>query len=71
MNYRTVLTTCPYCGCGCGMYLPVLNGQLGQPIPDRWFSFPFTLQRARPTCSLTGYWILWPRYRSLRCAPFQ
>ncbi len=35
MDYRTVLTTCPYCGCGCGMYLPVLDGQLGQPIPDR------------------------------------
>jgi len=35
MNYKTVLTTCPYCGCGCGIYLPVINGQLGQPIPDK------------------------------------
>jgi formate dehydrogenase alpha subunit len=35
VDYRTVLTTCPYCGCGCGMYLPVLDGKLGQPIPDR------------------------------------
>lgn len=35
MNYKTVLTTCPYCGCGCGMYLPVLDGCLGQPIPAR------------------------------------
>jgi predicted molibdopterin-dependent oxidoreductase YjgC len=32
---ETVLTTCPYCGCGCGMYLPVQNGRLGRPIPDR------------------------------------
>jgi formate dehydrogenase alpha subunit len=35
VDYRAVLTTCPYCGCGCGMYLPVLDGKLGQPIPDR------------------------------------
>ena len=35
MNYKNVLTTCPYCGCGCGMYLPVLDGRLGQPIPVR------------------------------------
>ncbi len=35
MNYRTVLTICPYCGCGCGMYLPVLDGCLGRPIPDK------------------------------------
>ena len=32
---ETVLTTCPYCGCGCGMYLPVQDGRLGRPIPDR------------------------------------
>ena len=35
MDYRSVLTTCPYCGCGCGMYLPVVNGRLGRPLPDR------------------------------------
>jgi predicted molibdopterin-dependent oxidoreductase YjgC len=35
VNYKTVLTTCPYCGCGCGMYLPILNGRLGRPIPAR------------------------------------
>jgi formate dehydrogenase alpha subunit len=35
VDYRTVLTTCPYCGCGCGIHLPVLDGRLGQPIPDR------------------------------------
>ena len=21
MEYKTILTTCPYCGCGCGLYL--------------------------------------------------
>ena len=35
MSYRTVLTTCPYCGCGCGIYLPVCNGLPGRPIPDK------------------------------------
>jgi formate dehydrogenase alpha subunit len=35
VDYRMVLTTCPYCGCGCGMYLPSLDGKLGRPIPDR------------------------------------
>lgn len=33
--YRSVLTTCPYCGCGCGIHLPVRNGRLERPIPDR------------------------------------
>jgi len=28
MEYKTVLTTCGYCGCGCGLYLEVLDGQL-------------------------------------------
>ena len=32
---ETVATTCPYCGCGCGMFLPVKDGRLGRPIPDR------------------------------------
>ena len=35
MDYRSVLTTCPYCGCGCGMHLPVVNGRLERPIPVR------------------------------------
>jgi len=35
VSYRTVQTTCPFCGCGCGMHVPVLNDVLGQPIPDR------------------------------------
>lgn len=33
MGYRTVLTICPYCGCGCGMYLEVLDGRLVGVIP--------------------------------------
>ena len=27
-TFKTVLTTCGYCGCGCGLYLEVLDGQL-------------------------------------------
>ena len=34
MNYRTVLTTCPYCGCGCGMYLEVLDGEVIGVLPS-------------------------------------
>jgi predicted molibdopterin-dependent oxidoreductase YjgC len=33
MDYRTVLTTCSYCGCGCGLYLEVLDGQIIGTIP--------------------------------------
>ena len=28
MEYKTVLTTCTYCGCGCGLFLEVLDGQI-------------------------------------------
>ena len=28
MDYRTVLTTCAYCGCGCSLYLEVLDGRV-------------------------------------------
>lgn len=35
MSYKSVLTVCPYCGCGCGIYLPVLDGELGRPLPDK------------------------------------
>ncbi len=28
MKYDSVLTTCPFCGCGCQFYLQVLDGQL-------------------------------------------
>ena len=33
MDYKTVLTTCTYCGCGCGFYLEVLDGQIIDTIP--------------------------------------
>jgi len=33
MNYNTVLTTCGYCGCGCGLYLEVLDGELVGTMP--------------------------------------
>jgi predicted molibdopterin-dependent oxidoreductase YjgC len=33
MDYRTVLTTCPYCGCGCSFYLEVLEGRVVNTIP--------------------------------------
>lgn len=29
-----VLTTCPYCGCGCGFYLLVRNGEISGVIPS-------------------------------------
>jgi predicted molibdopterin-dependent oxidoreductase YjgC len=41
VEYKNVLTTCVYCGCGCGLYLEVLDGRLvgtmpakGHPIND-------------------------------------
>jgi predicted molibdopterin-dependent oxidoreductase YjgC len=33
MEYKTVLTTCGYCGCGCGLYLEVLDGELVGAMP--------------------------------------
>ena len=33
MDYKTVLNTCTYCGCGCGFYLEVLDGQIIDTIP--------------------------------------
>jgi predicted molibdopterin-dependent oxidoreductase YjgC len=33
MDYKTVLTTCTYCGCGCNFYLEVLDGQIINTIP--------------------------------------
>lgn len=33
MEYKTVLTTCTYCGCGCNMYLEVLDGRLIGTLP--------------------------------------
>ena len=33
MEYKTVLTICGYCGCGCGLYLEVLDGELVGTLP--------------------------------------
>ncbi len=33
MNYEFVKTTCPFCGCGCQMFLEVMDGQLVRTIP--------------------------------------
>jgi formate dehydrogenase alpha subunit len=33
MEYKSVLTTCGYCGCGCGLYLEVLDGDLVGTMP--------------------------------------
>jgi predicted molibdopterin-dependent oxidoreductase YjgC len=33
MDYKTVLTTCTHCGCGCNLYLEVLDGQVIGTIP--------------------------------------
>ena len=33
MDYRTTLTTCTYCGCGCNLFLESLDGRLTGTIP--------------------------------------
>jgi predicted molibdopterin-dependent oxidoreductase YjgC len=33
MDYRCVITTCPYCGCGCQMLLEVCEGKLIGTLP--------------------------------------
>ena len=33
MEYKNILTTCPYCGAGCNFYLQVLNGELVGVLP--------------------------------------
>ncbi len=33
MDYKTVLTVCPHCGCGCGMYLEVMDGKVAGTLP--------------------------------------
>jgi len=33
MDYKTVLTTCTHCGCGCSFYLEVLDGEIIGTIP--------------------------------------
>jgi len=35
MNFRSVTTICPYCGCGCGMILEVLDGELIGILPNK------------------------------------
>ncbi len=33
MRYETVVTTCTYCGCGCGLLLEVLDGRVVGTLP--------------------------------------
>ena len=35
MEFKTILTTCPYCGCGCGIVLEVLDGKLVGALPSK------------------------------------
>ena len=35
LNYETVLTTCTYCGCGCGLLLQVLDGEVIGTLPQK------------------------------------
>jgi predicted molibdopterin-dependent oxidoreductase YjgC len=35
MQYQNILTTCIYCGCGCGLYLEVLDGEIVGVIPAK------------------------------------
>jgi len=35
MEYRNVLTTCPYCGTGCNLHLQVLDGKLVGVLPAK------------------------------------
>ena len=35
LNYETVLTTCTYCGCGCGLLLEVLDGEVVGTLPQK------------------------------------
>lgn len=35
MDFKSVITTCPYCACGCGMFLEVLDGQIVQTVPSK------------------------------------
>jgi len=35
VNYETVLTTCTYCGCGCGLLLEVLDGGVVGTLPQK------------------------------------
>ena len=35
MEYHNVLTTCVYCGAGCGLYLQVLDGKVVDVLPAK------------------------------------
>lgn len=35
INMNTILTVCPYCGCGCGLYLHVEKGRITGVSPSR------------------------------------
>lgn len=35
MEFKTVLTTCPYCGVGCNMLLEVLDGEIIGTLPAK------------------------------------
>jgi predicted molibdopterin-dependent oxidoreductase YjgC len=35
VEYKNVLTTCIYCGCGCGLYLQVLDGRVVGTLPAK------------------------------------
>ena len=35
VEYKNVLTTCPYCGVGCSVNLQVMNGQLVGVLPSQ------------------------------------
>lgn len=35
MEYQNILTTCIYCGCGCGLYFEVLDGEIVGVLPAK------------------------------------
>ncbi len=35
VNYQTIPTICPYCGCGCGLLLEVLDGEIVGTLPQK------------------------------------
>jgi len=35
LDYRSVLTTCTYCGCGCGLHLQVVDGRITGTLPSK------------------------------------
>ena len=35
MDYRSVITTCPYCACGCGLILEAIDGRIVHTLPSK------------------------------------